>query len=621
MKKMFSKILFAFTSFSTFLKNIIVISNDLIISIAATWISFSIILEEVFIPDKTEFTIFYVGLFFLPIFFLLGLYSLSISKFGIKDLILILIATSFYLFLYFLAFYLIRLDNVPITLFILQPILFFIFLLLTRLGFLQLFVLIKNQSKKINLIIYGAGEAGYQIMRSIERDSKYNLIAFIDDSKSKQNRRIEGYKVYGRREIDFLIKNFSINSILIAIPSIDSRRKKILILYLGKFNIPIKILPTVDDLVEGKVRFNNFKEIDLNDILSREVKTTDPEININLVGKNILVTGAGGSIGSELSLQIISYKPKKLILVDNSEFNLFKIKFKLGEYLAKHELNVEIIASLCDIKNLNGIRNIFKGNRIEYVFHAAAYKHVPILEENQLEAVENNVIGTYNLINSSIENEVKNFTLVSTDKAVRPTNLMGSTKRLSELMVQAFSAKDKKLIFSIVRFGNVLDSSGSVVPIFKEQILKRAPLTVTHPDITRFFMLIPEAVSLILEASSKAKGGEVFVLNMGDPIKILDLAKNMITLSGLKLKDQDGNGDIEIKFTGLRPGEKLHEELIIDEKNTLSINDRIIIAKEDYLPLEQLEPIINNIKLNIEKNNNKEVVEILKSDIVSFISN
>ena len=370
------------------------------------------------------------------------------------------------------------------------------------------------------------------------------------------------------------------------------------------------------------VFYENFLDVGLDEVLERNSKIQLEAIQQDLKNSVVLITGSGGSIGSEISKQVLSFAPKKIILIDNSEFNLYNIANSLESIKKFQKLNTKIVSKLSDVKSSKRLEYIFRDNRPEIVFHAAAYKHLPIVEENIIESVQNNIFGTKNMIENAIKFKVRKFILISTDKAVRASSVMGMTKRFSEMLVQAYSEKARLngTILSMVRFGNVLNSSGSIIPLFRKQINEGGPITITHPEVTRYFMTIPEAVSLVLYSMFISKGGEVFVLKMGKPIKILDIAKKMISLSGLRERSEEfPDGDIEIQFIGLRKGEKIHEELLFEEKNMnldTDINEKpILVEKESFVPIDELDNILSNINNLININNDKEIMNILREKI------
>jgi len=449
------------------------------------------------------------------------------------------------------------------------------------------------QLDKKDILIYGAGKAGVQISESLKKTNDYKVVGFIDDDSTKISTIVNSIEVFGFDSIDDLIREKSVKSLILAIPSAKQGQRQEILKKLSRYPLEVKLLPNLDDIENDLATLEQIKFVEVDDILGREVVLPKKELlRKNIQNRNILITGAGGSIGAELSRQIKELQPSLIVLLDNSEYNLYTIH---------HELTitngVNVVPVLSTVTNYNQVHNVIKKYKIDTIYHAAAYKHVPMVELNVVSGVYNNVIGTFNVAKSAKELGVKNMVLISTDKAVRPTNVMGASKRLSEFILQAYADEESNTCFSMVRFGNVIDSAGSVVPLFRQQIKKGGPVTVTHRNITRYFMSIPEAVQLVLQAGAMAKGGDLFVLDMGDPIRILDLAYRMIHLSGLKPIDNDNpDGDIQINFTGLRPGEKLYEELLIGDDVVQSKHPRIMQAREEKLKTEEILKFIEMIK-------------------------
>ena len=450
-----------------------------------------------------------------------------------------------------------------------------------------------------NVIIYGAGEAGRELLDGLSNSHKYNVVAFVDDDPQLTDAYILGKKIYAADNLVSMVDKLDIAQIFLAVPSISRAQKRQIINKLADVSIKIKELPSLHEIADEKVTVSNMRKIDILDVLDRQtVEPDDSLLRKNITNKYVLVTGAGGSIGSELCRQIMKNKPKCLVLYELSEYALYGI---YQELLAKQANNIayqeiDIVAIIGNVTNEDNLIRVCKLHQIQTIYHAAAYKHVPIVEHNPFEGVINNSKGTYHCARAAIQADVETFVLISTDKAVRPTNVMGASKRLAELVCQGLSLENQgnggsRTIISMVRFGNVLGSSGSVVPVFTKQIEQGLPITVTHPDVTRYFMTIPEAANLVIQAGAMATGGEVFVLNMGEPVKIVDLARRMIYLSGYVPKDnKNPAGDIEIIFTGLRPGEKLYEELIIDKGNVEGTGHPLIMqAIEHSFPLKEIE--------------------------------
>lgn len=446
-------------------------------------------------------------------------------------------------------------------------------------------------SKGKPVIIYGAGASGMQAALSLINGPEYAPVAFVDDDHSLQGTLVQDIRVYPPSELNALIKRFGVNTVLLAMPSVSRRRRKAIVSELDALPVLVKTLPGLAELVSGAARVNDVREVQIEDLLGRDAVVPDKTLlSACVTGKVVMVTGAAGSIGSELVRQIIQVQPRKLVLYDRSEHGLYQIE-RLVRRLAT---GIEVVPILGSVTNLSLLEHTMRQMQVQTVYHAAAYKHVPLVEYNVLSGIRNNVLGTWRTAEAAIAAQVESFVLISTDKAVRPTNVMGATKRCAELIIQGLARRLQMQgsagpIVSMVRFGNVLGSSGSVVPLFREQIAAFGPVTVTHPDIIRYFMTTPEAANLVIQAGAMAKGGEVFVLDMGEPVRILDLAKRMIRLAGYDLRDKKHpDGDIEIQFTGLRPGEKLYEELLIGADVSGTTHSKILRAKETYFEWDEL---------------------------------
>ena len=457
-------------------------------------------------------------------------------------------------------------------------------------------------SKKESVIIYGAGSAGRQLATALGAGPEYFVSAFIDDDVTKHGSIIQGIPVVEFKGIYELVNKRKASKVLLALPSETRARRKEILSQLEPLAIKVLSIPGMADVVEGKAKLSEISDVGVEDLLGRDPVTPKPDLMAaNIASKVVMVTGAGGSIGSELCRQIIKQKPTKLILFEQSEFALYAIEKELCEYIINNNLEIELVPIMGSVQRINRIETVMMAFGVQTVYHAAAYKHVPLVEHNVVEGLRNNVFGTYYTAKAAVNAGVENFVLISTDKAVRPTNVMGATKRMAELVLQGLAQEQgskHKTRFCMVRFGNVLGSSGSVVPLFRRQIKEGGPITLTHPDITRFFMTIPEAAQLVIQAGAMGKGGDVFVLDMGDPVKIKDLASKMVRLSGLSVKtDTNPHGDIEIKCTGLRPGEKLFEELLIGDNVGETTHERIMTANEVMLPLSELNVFIEALDI------------------------
>jgi FlaA1/EpsC-like NDP-sugar epimerase len=452
---------------------------------------------------------------------------------------------------------------------------------------------IKNKHKE-KVIIYGAGSAGRQLAQSLLHGDEYYPVAFIDDDVRIHKRIIQGITVYRRNDLSRLIEDSSVSRLLLAMPRENKKRIARVLSKIEALPVEILSIPGSADLVSGKARIDELREVSIEDLLGRDpVKPDQCLLKANTYEKIVMVTGAGGSIGSELCRQILKQKPTKLILFELSEFALYQINGELQKQADELGYDCQVVPLLGSVQRKNRIMTVMRTFKVQTVYHAAAYKHVPVVEHNVVEGVRNNVFGTLYAAEAAMEAKVETFVLISTDKAVRPTNVMGTTKRMAELILQALARKESNTRYCMVRFGNVLGSSGSVVPLFRDQIKCGGPITVTHPDIIRYFMTIPEAAQLVIQAGAMGTGGDVFVLDMGDPVKISDLAVKMIHLSGMNVKDKlNPDGDIEIKYTGLRQGEKLFEELLIGDDVTQTDHRRIMSAHETLLTWEALEKLL-----------------------------
>ncbi|WP_158133002.1 polysaccharide biosynthesis protein [Vibrio navarrensis] len=474
------------------------------------------------------------------------------------------------------------------------------------------------------VLIFGAGSTGRQLAIALRNAESYQVQGFIDNDPSLENTIIQGINVYSPSSVDQLVERQGIEKILLATPRASRSERKAIIDSLLHLPVEVLTVPDFNDIVNGNATVDELKDVAIEDLLGRDPVAPNPELmKANIQGKVVMVTGAGGSIGSELCRQIVRQKPKSLVLFELSEFGLYQIDKELSNLVETEKLNVEIIPLLGSVQRINRVSTTMRAFGVQTVYHAAAYKHVPLVEYNVVEGVRNNVFGTYYTAKAAIEAGVESFVLISTDKAVRPTNVMGTSKRMAELGLQALAQQENSKTngtrFCMVRFGNVLGSSGSVIPLFKRQIEEGKAITVTHPDIIRYFMTIPEAAQLVIQAGAMGKGGDVFVLDMGQPVKIVDLAKNLIRLSGLEVKSASNpNGDIEIKFTGLRPGEKLYEELLIGDNVEGTEHERIMTANEQFLPLEQFNHILDNLDLACHHFDHEAIRQILLETPTGF---
>ena len=613
------------------LTKIITIFVDIFLCLIASYISISIRQNSLsninFEFYNLLFLYFIPVLIFLPIFFIRGNYNSIIRYSSLDDFTDLAFNILICAFIYLSILIYFKMPSIPRSIGILHPVIFYNLLIIFRyiIAFIYRNENIQSSKSKIkkNALIYGAGEAGVKLLTDLKSNKEYKIFGFIDDNRQKIGRNIHGYKIFGKHQIEQTILKKNIEIVILALPSISLKSRKKIIEFL--LNYPVKVIsvPTYADIVSGKASIRNLRPLVIDELINRDITISKDYIE-KYYNKKVLVTGAGGSIGSELCRQIIIAKPIKLILIDNSEYNLYSIEMELKEIARKHNINIDISSLLISIVQEEDINNIFEKFKPEYVLHAAAYKHVPMLEKNIFASIKNNLFGTINLVDASHNHGVKEFLFVSSDKAVRPTNIMGASKRLAEIYVQSFADMNNNsdLTYSIVRFGNVLNSSGSIVPLFLKQIEEGGPLTVTHEEVTRFFMTISEAVNLILDSTSAKNTCEVFLLDMGDPIKIYNLARRVIELSGFRVKDSvNPEGDIEINIIGLRPGEKLYEELLIDDQALKTKNKHIFKAKEKFIKMEEYSKILNKIEKSLQKRDSHQMMKEILDCLPEFNHN
>ncbi|MGY8896357.1 MAG: polysaccharide biosynthesis protein, partial [Gammaproteobacteria bacterium] len=567
------------------------------------------------------------------IFVRFGLYRAVIRYIGFKALWTVVQAVSLYALVWGVIGFMVAVDGIPRSVILINWMLSLLaiggvriaarFLLSNNVKF-SIFNFEFNgngngngNSNERRVLVYGAGDAGVQLIGALAHSDEYHPVGLIDDSKELQGQYISGLSVYSVDAIEKLIIKLKVDEILIAMPSASRAKRLAIISTLEPYPVHVRMLPGVAELAQGKVSVGDLREVSIKDLLGRDLV----EANKDLLGKNItdkvvVVTGAGGSIGSELCRQIVFLEPKVLILFEMSELALYTIEKELSN-IGIYSLDIYPI--LGSVNNKARLDNVFKQFDVDTIYHAAAYKHVPMVEFNNTEGVNNNIFGTLNCAQAAIDANVETFVLISTDKAVRPTNTMGATKRSAELVLQALSANQTGTKFSMVRFGNVLGSSGSVIPLFKQQIKAGGPITVTDKDIIRYFMTISEAVELVIQAGAMGTGGDVFVLDMGEPVRIHDLAVKMIHLSGLEVKDDvHPNGDIQIKYTGLRAGEKLYEELLIGDNVSETDNPLIMRAQEDMLAWDELKPVLDELNGAIESCDHEKLRKLLIKIVPDF---
>jgi len=598
-------------------KKLILIVFDSTILIAALFVSFSLRLGYWYSPDYNVLLMIFCSPFIaIPIFIRFGLYKSIIRYIGFRSLWSVIKAVSLYALIWGILGFMVAIYEIPRSVILIN----WLVTLMSIGGFRLTSRWLLIDSKKIhasNVLIYGAGSAGRQLYIALKDSVEYKPIAFIDDSSELQGQSINGVSVISSVNCLEYITKHKVSEVLLAIPSATRKRRNEIINFLISSSVIVRALPSYSKLAQGKIQIEDLHKISIKDLLGRSSVIPDNELmEKNITNKVVFVSGAGGSIGSELCKQILHLQPKMLILYELNEFALYTIdSYLVGNILSK----VKIISILGSVNNTKRLDNIFRKFKVNTIYHAAAYKHVPMVEFNSSEGVLNNIFGTISCVEAAIAEKVETFVLISTDKAVRPTNTMGATKRFSEMVLQALSIYQNTTRFSIVRFGNVLDSSGSVIPLFKKQIKAGGPITVTDPKIIRYFMTIPESVQLVIQAGSLGIGGEIFLLDMGEPVLIVDLAKKMIALSGLQVKDKKNpNGDIEITFTGLRHGEKLYEELLIGDNATSTSHPKIMCAKEEFLNWKKLKLIINELEKAIDLNDQKKLRSLLMKAIPEF---
>lgn len=635
-------------------KRLIVVILDILICIVSVWIAFYLRLgnylsvsEQPILPVVTSIAI------FLPLSIYFKLHRMIFRFNDVSSFITIIQTITIYGTCYATIFTLFSVEGTPRTIGIIQPILMLLFIISSRiyakLILADLYTPGKSKDLLRQVLIYGAGQSGRQLAGAINISKEMRVKGFLDDDVTLKGSFINGLPIFSPANLDQILNDLNIDDILLALPSVPRYRRSQIIQSMQKHKISIRTMPSFDEIATGKLSLADIKELEVDDLLCRDSVQPDPYLlELHIFNKTVLITGAGGSIGSELCRQIIKLKPKKLLLLDICEYSLYKIHQELFTLIdSRLEINstnfpnnkhihntqtvstIEIVPLLASACNSFRIEQIFQTWKPQTIYHTAAYKHVPMVEHNVSEGILNNVFGTLVCAQLSYQYRVNNFVLVSTDKAVRPTNIMGASKRLAEMILQALNdfynsgmAHNEHVTgnytkFSMVRFGNVLGSSGSVVPKFREQIKNGGPVTLTHPEVTRYFMTIPEAAQLVIQASAMAEGGDMFVLDMGQPIKIFDLARRIIQLSGLSVREDDtANGDIEIKIVGLRPGEKLYEELLIGDNPQHTSHPQIMKAHEEFLPWSELNIKLVELQKKCEANDIPNI-QIMLQELVS----
>lgn len=597
-------------------KRIVAILVDMSLCVLTVWLAYYMRLGEFVALSGNALiaTAVSIGIS-LFVFTVFGLYRAIFRYSDWPALMTIARAVAIYGLLYSAIFTAVGINEVPRTVGIIQPILLLLFVsasrVLARMWLGERYQNILKKSSRSKVLIYGAGRTGRQLAAAMVNSHEMQVVGFLDDDDKLYGNILNGQPIYNPRDLVSIASTFSVSAVLLAMPGISRKRRNEILGQIRNVQVSVRTLPSFNDIAQGKVKISDLQELDIDDLLGREpVAPSYSLLEKNIANKVVLVTGAGGSIGSELCRQILSIEPQTLLLIEQSEFALYAIHQELEERSTGTE--IKLIPLLASVQNESRMSEIMATWRPHTVYHAAAYKHVPLVEHNPNEGIKNNVFGTLKTAKAAIANGVADFVLISTDKAVRPTNIMGASKRLAEMVLQALAATKPVTNFVMVRFGNVLGSSGSVVPKFREQIRDGGPITLTHTEITRYFMTIPEAAQLVIQAGAMATEGDVYVLDMGDPVKIMDLARRMIQLSGLVVQDHlNPDGDISIEITGLRPGEKLYEELLIGNNPTPTAHPRIMKAHENFIELAALEVKLQPLEAVLEVNNVKQIRQLL----------
>lgn len=604
-------------------KRLVVVAMDVVLSLLATWLAFTLRLDNLNWPDALQLRVYLLApLLAIPVFIRLGLYRAIFRYTGQAALLTTAKAVAVYGVLLLGVLLWARWDNVPRSLGVLQPLIFLLLVGASRaIARFWLAGWGRAHAGQGRFLIYGAGLSGAQTAAALAMTGQHALLGFVDDDPGKIGRSVNGVSVYASADLPGLVTREGVTDILLALPSVTRDRRNRILETLRYLPVHVRTLPGMADLASGRVTVQDFRELDIEDLLGRDPVPPDAtRLASQLAGKVVLVTGAGGSIGSELCRQIVREGPRQLLLLDHSEFGLYSIHQELQVLSAGARVDVALVPLLGSATHETRLQEICGHYRPHTVYHAAAYKHVPLVESNPSEGIRNNVFGTLNMARIAQQNGVASFVLVSTDKAVRPTNVMGASKRMAELVLQAMAAQaDGGTCFSMVRFGNVLGSSGSVVPLFRKQLAAGGPLTVTHAQVTRYFMTIPEAAQLVLQAGAMAQGGEVFVLDMGEPVRIIDLARRMVELSGMTVRDgEHPQGDIAIAITGLRPGEKLYEELLIGDNPTPTKHPRIMKAHEHFMSWPELLRQLTELQAAAEAGDAQAIRRVLQACVQGF---
>ncbi|MGO4198872.1 polysaccharide biosynthesis protein [Rhizobium sp. YAF28] len=593
-------------------KRILALIVDSSLCVVTIWLAYCFRLNEWTILTGVQWLAVLVSLCLaLPIFVVMGMYRAIFRYAGIAAFLAVLKAIAIYGVAFATIFTALSVPGIPRTVGILQPLLLLIAIGLSRLGIRywlgDTYQRILHQGAMAKVLIYGAGSSGRQLAAALTNSAELNAVGYLDDDPKLKGGIMGGLPIYDPSDLTELVQTLNVHNVLLALPSVTRQRRNEILEQIRKARVNVRTLPDLTALAQGRIAVSDIRELEIEDLLGREAVAPRQELlDKATLGKVVMVTGAGGSIGSELCRQILRCGPTQLILVDQNEYALYAIHGELLKLSELYEQKVQIVPILCSVRDRDRMEHIIMSWRPQTLYHAAAYKHVPLVEQNAVEGIKNNVMGTLITAQAAEKYGVSNFVLISTDKAVRPTNVMGASKRLAEMVLQALSAE--KLAgthtnFSMVRFGNVLGSSGSVVPLFRQQIRDGGPVTLTHPDITRYFMTISEASQLVIQAGAMADGGDVLLLDMGEPVRIADLARRMIDLSGLSVRSDDNpEGDIELSVTGLRPGEKLYEELLIGDNPETTQHPRIMKAREDFLSWPELSKRLKVLDAVLDRN-------------------
>ena len=618
------------------IKRLIVVVTDASLCALAVWTAFFLRLGEfVSFKDAAAWSdaLLWCSLvsivIVIPTFSIFGLYREIFRHTGLRALVTVTRALALYGLVFCVIFTVFGVPSVPRSIGILQPMVLLVFVGISRM--LARFWLSDAYAERLKVslrpkaLIYGAGSAGRQLAAALRNSLHIQVVGYIDDDERLHGHTLDGKPIYSAQDLIGLAQAQNIQEILLALPSVSRRRRNEILDSIRRAKISVRSLPSVGEILDGRVRVSDLRELDIDDLLGRDVVLPNQILLAkNISARTVLITGAGGSIGAELCRQIMVLRPAKLLLLESNEYALHKIYSELIQSLdalneARRDSLVPLLGSVQSEDRMLEIMRAWEPNTI---YHAAAYKHVPLVEKNVVEGVANNILGAVSVAQAAIATGVENLVLISTDKAVRPTNVMGASKRMAELCLQSLCASQRQpncTRISIVRFGNVLDSSGSVIPIFRQQIQQGGPITLTHPDVCRYFMTIPEAAQLVIQAGAMAKGGDVFLLDMGAPVRIFDLAARMVELSGLSVKDRDNpDGDIEVEIIGLRPGEKLYEELLIGENPQSTLHPKIYRANEPFVQWEVMETDLTALRLLLSHGNVDAIIAMLKKHVTGY---